>query len=226
MNESAAREKASIRYAGAAGMLGVAMGTVAAIVGMMWDLPDTGASAAEIAANLSEDRGLGLAMMLVNTIVLTLWLIFGAGVWVRLRELDRPDSVLLACFALGFSVFIALLFAGFAMFFVLLYRSADVGDPRMLYDLTFGLLALSGAPTALALTAYAELVFRSGQLSRRTAHLAVLGAVAHVVLLGSFLVSSGFFSLEGEVIMAIPATLFAWIFGTGLVLFREPDRVR
>jgi hypothetical protein len=46
---------------------------------------------------------------------------------------------------------VALLLAGFTAFFVLVYRGADVGDPRLLYDLTFGLLATSGAPTAIAL---------------------------------------------------------------------------
>jgi hypothetical protein len=29
---------------------------------------------------------------------------------------------------------------------------------------------------------------------------------------------NGFFSLEGQVITAIPATLFAWIMGTGIAM--------
>ena len=42
--------------------------------------------------------------------------------------------------------------------------------------------------------------------------------LAHVALLASFVVSEGFFSLEGQVITAIPATLFIWIIGTGVAL--------
>jgi hypothetical protein len=33
-------------------------------------------------------------------------------------------------------------------------------------------------------------------------------------------ITSGFFSLEGGVIIAIPATLFAWITGTSIALLR------
>jgi hypothetical protein len=101
---------------------------------------------------------------------------------------------------------------------VLLYREADVSDPRLLYDLAFGLLAMSGAPTAVALGSYAALVYRAGYLPRWTALLALVGATAHVVLLASFVVTDGFFSLEGQVITAIPATLFMWIIGTGIAM--------
>jgi hypothetical protein len=45
-----------------------------------------------------------------------------------------------------------------------------------------------------------------------------VGSLAHVVLLASFVVSEGFFSLEGQVITAIPATLFIWIVGTGIAM--------
>jgi len=115
---------------------------------------------------------------------------------------------------------VTLLLVGFTAFFLLAYRDGEVGDPRLLYDLAFGLLAMSGAPTAIALAAYAALVRRSAVLPRWTAWLGVLGAVAHVLLFASFVVSEGFFSLEGEVILAIPATLFAWIIGTGIAMLR------
>lgn len=132
---------------------------------------------------------------------------FGAGVWLRLRRANAAESMASACFAFGFIGFVTLL-AGFTAFFVLVYRDADVGDPRLLYDLTFGLLAQSGAPTAIALGSYAALVFGSTALPRWTAWLGVVGALAHVALLGSFLISDGFFSLEGQVITPIPATRF------------------
>jgi hypothetical protein len=82
------------------------------------------------------------------------------------------------------------------------------------------MLAISGAPTAVALFAYAAHVWRSLVLPRWTAVLAGIAAVAHVALLASFVVSDGFFSLEGQVITAIPATLFAWILGTSIAMLR------
>jgi hypothetical protein len=106
----------------------------------------------------------------------SLWFVFGAGVWLRLRRASGPDSLASACFAFGFVGFVVLLLAGFTAFFVLAYRDADVGDPRLLYDLTFGLLAMSGAPTAIALGSYAAAVFRSTVLPRWTAWFGVVGA--------------------------------------------------
>ena len=58
-------------------------------------------------------------------------------------------------------------------------------------------------------------------LPRWTAWLGVVGALAHIALLASFVVSEGFFSLEGQVITALPATLFMWIIGTGIAMLRS-----
>ena len=45
-----------------------------------------------------------------------------------------------------------------------------------------------------------------------------MAALAHLVLLASLVITSGFFSLEGGVIIAIPAVLFAWILGTSIAM--------
>jgi predicted outer membrane lipoprotein len=208
----------SIKLAGAAGLLGCALGVVGGLVVDIMDAPATTASAAEIAESVAEDRTPLLVGMLLSTAAVSLWFVFGAGVWLRLRRASDPESLAAPCFAFGFVGLATLLLAGFTAFFVLAYRDADVGDPRLLYDLAFGLLAMSGAPTAIALGSYAALVLRSPALPRWTAWLAVAGALAHVALLASFVVSEGFFSLEGQVITAIPATLFAWIIGTGIAM--------
>jgi hypothetical protein len=150
--------------------------------------------------------------------------IFGAGISLLLLEGDRQDGLLSACFAVGFIAFTTLLLAGFASGFLIAYRAPHIPEPRLLYDLTFGLLALSGAPTAVALASYATATFRNGQLPRFTAWLAGLAAVAHVVLLFSLVVPSGFFSLEGQVITVAPALLFLWIFATGIALLTTDDR--
>jgi len=207
-----------MRLAGVAGLLGCALGAAGSLVIDILHAPATAASPAEIVESVKGDRTAGLVGMLLATAAVSLWLVFGAGVWLRLRRAGGPESLASACFAFGLIAFVALLLAGFTAFFVLVYRDADVSDPRLLYDLTFGLLAMSGAPTAIALGSYATLVFRSAVLPRWTAWLGVVGALAHVGLLASFVVSEGFFSLQGQVITAIPATLFAWIIGTGIAM--------
>jgi hypothetical protein len=216
-------ERRAVELAGLAGILSLPLGLAGVLVGQMWAFPGTGATTGEIATFVGAHRSALLADMVLTTAAVWLWLVFGVGVWLRLREAEGGEGFLPASFLAGLIGFIAILFAGFAVFFVLVYRAPEPSDPRLLYDLSFGLLAISGAPTALALASFAASVFRSGCLPRWTAWLAVLAALAHVVLLASLLVPSGFFSLEGGVTIAIPTTLFAWIVGTGVTLIAAPD---
>jgi hypothetical protein len=217
-----------MRLAGAAGVLGFALAAFGS-AGMgvfgaksLFDFPGTKTSTAELASFVAAHRSAALAAMILNTLGVALWLVFGAGVWVRLRE--GGENILSATFAIGLAAFATLIFAGFVPFFVLAYRDGNPDDARLLYDLTFGMLALSGAPTAVALGSYCALVWRTARLPRWTAALAGIGAVAHVVLLASFLVGDGFFSLEGQVITAIPATLFIWVLGTGIAMLTGSAR--
>jgi hypothetical protein len=215
-----------MKLAGAAGVLGFALAAIGSgVIGAfedaaLWQFPGTGSSAAEITAFVAEHRDGALAGMALNSAGVTLWMAFGAGVWQRLRQASGGESFLSACFGFGLVGFVTLILAGFVPFFVLAYRADALSDARLLYDVTFGLLAISGAPTALACGAYAALVFRTGILPRWTASLAALAAATHVLLLASFLVADGFFSLEGQVITAIPTTLFLWILGTGIAMLR------
>jgi hypothetical protein len=213
-----------MRLAGVAGVLGFLLG--GAVSPVIWRVPGTGSSAATFTSFVVAHRTELLVEMVLTTAGVTLWLVFGAGVWLRLRQASGGESFLTACFAFGLVAFVTLILAGFLPFLVLTYRAHEIADPRLLYDLTFGLLALSGAPTAIALGSYAAVTFRAGQLPRWTAWLAVLAAVAHVLLLGSFFVSDGFLSLEGQVITVIPATLFAWILGTSIAMLRQGEGER
>jgi hypothetical protein len=131
------------------------------------------------------------------------------------------DGFLSSCFAFGMVATVTLLLTGFTALWVLTYRNATTGDARLLYDLTFGMLAMSGAPTAIALAAYGALILQTAALPRSTAWFAIIAAIAHVALLGTFLSSSGFFSLEGQVITVIPGTLFVWIAYTGVTMLRN-----
>jgi hypothetical protein len=208
----------TVKLAGFAGILSIALGIGGLIVDQMWTFPGTGATAGEIAAFVDAHRSALLFAMVLNTAAVGLWLLFGAGVWLRLRDAAVGESVLSVSFLIGLVSFVTLLLAGFTCFFVLVYRAPEASDPRLLYDLSFGLLAMSGIPTALALGSYAALVFGSDRLPNWTASVAAVAALAHLTLLASLLVTSGFFSLEGGVTIAIPATLFAWIVGTSFAL--------
>ena len=210
----------AIKLAGLAGVVSIALGIAGAIVDEMETFPPTGASAGEIAGYVGTHRSALLVAMVLSTVAVGLWLAFGVGVWVWLRETTGSVSVLSVCFLAGLVSFVTLLLAGFTAAFVLFYRAPNTPDPRLLYDLGFGLLAMSGVPTALALGSYAAQVFSDSRLPAWSAWVAAVAALAHIVLLASLVIPSGFFSLEGGVIIAIPATLFAWILGTSIVLLR------
>jgi hypothetical protein len=210
----------AIKLAGLAGVASIVLGIAGAIVDQMWKFPGTSATAGEIAGYVDSHRSALLVAMVLSTAAVGLWLVFGVGVWVWLREMAGSVSVLSVCFLVGLVSFVTLLLAGFTVAIVLFYRAPEASDPRLLYDLGFGLLAMSGVPTALALGSYAAQVFQDRRLPRWTAWIAAMAALAHLGLLASLVITSGFFSLEGAVIIAIPATLFAWIAGTSVVLLR------
>ncbi len=210
----------TIKLAGLAGILSTALGVAGVIVDEMWTLPGTGATAGEIAGFIDTHRSALLVALVLTTIGVSLWLVFGVGVWLSMRVTARDESFFAACFLAGFISFVTLLFAGFTSCLVLVYRAPAASDPRLLYDLAFGLLAMSGVPTALALCAYAAQVFRDGRLPGWTAWVAVAAALANLTLLASLVIRSGFFSLEGGVIITIPATLFVWIIGMSVTMMR------
>jgi hypothetical protein len=219
-HQSRSAANSSIRLAGLAGVLSFALGVAGLIIDRMWTFPETGATATDLAHFVDAHRPALLLAMLVNAGTVGLWLVFGVGIWRWLRDTTAGQSDLSTCFLVGLVSFVSLLLAGFTSFFLLIYRAPQASDPRLLYDLGFALLAMSGVPTALALGAYAIHALRDRRLPSWTAWLAIMAAVAHVVLLASLVITSGFFSLEGGVTIAIPATLFAWILATSVILLK------
>lgn len=211
------------RVGGWAGVLGIAVPLAGLAIEPIWRFPATTASASAVSAFVLDHRIQLKAMMLLYTVGVGLWLVFGAVVWARLRRSLPSTSVLPTCFAAGVIGYVILLLAGFAAFDVLVYRDLDPRVGQALYDVAFGLLAMSGVPTAIALFAYAAAIRRGGSLPRRTGHLAAVTAAAHLMLLASFVVTSGFFSLEGLVIAVVPALLWIWIADTGASLLRLRD---
>jgi hypothetical protein len=209
------------------GVLGILIPTIGLVIYQIWSFPGTRASGADIASWAAANHGRLVATMLFYTIGVTMWLTFGAAVWSYLRNRLPTGSTLPIGFGAGLIAYVTLLLAGFTAFNLLLYRLPEESIATLLYDLTFGLLAMSGMPTAMSLTFFAVAVYRQKMLSRFTAHLAVATAAAHVLLLVGFIAHAGPLSLEGFSITGIPALLWAWILTTALSMPREaaePDR--
>lgn len=154
------------------GVLGILIPTIGLIVYPIWSFPGTRTSGADIASWAAAHHGRLVVTMLFYTIGVTLWLAFGAALWSYLRDHLPAGSTLATGFGAGLIGFVTLLLAGFTAFDLLLYRLPAGSTATLLYDLAFGLLAMSGMPTALSLASFGVAVYRQGILPRVTAHLA------------------------------------------------------
>src|SRR4051794_9624127 len=100
----------AMKIAGIAGLLSVALALAGGIIDQMWQFPPTSASSAEIAAYADAHHSALLTATLITAFAVSLWLVFGAGVWVRLRTALDPEDVLLSsCFALALASFVTML---------------------------------------------------------------------------------------------------------------------
>jgi hypothetical protein len=194
------------------GTLGVFIPAIAIPVYPIWSFPSTETSGANIALWASAHHDRLVITQLLYTAGVGLWLAFGGAVWTHLRNRLPIGSPLAATFIAGLVGLVTLILSGFTAFDLLLYRPRDGELASLLYDLTVGLLAMSGVPTVMALGAFAIAVYRYRVLRRSTAHLATVAAAAHVLLLAAFVAPTGPLSLQGFLtVWGIPLLLFAWI---------------
>jgi hypothetical protein len=207
-----------------AGTLGFALPALTLAAYPIWSFPGTQTAGTEVARWTTINHDRLIVTMLLNTVGVTLWFVFGAAVYTVLRDRLPTRSMLPMCFAASFFGCATLLLSGFTAFNLLLYRNHSAETSILLYDLTFGLLAMSGMPTVVALSSFAVAVYAHRALPRYTAHLAVAGAAVHPLLLATFIVRDGTLSLEGISITAMPAFLFTWILGTALAMPRNAHR--
>lgn len=207
-----------------AGVMGFLVPAASNLLIPIWEMPTTSASGAKVARYFAEHQTALRGTLVLDTLGVTLWMVFGGAVWLRLRRASASDSLATSLFGVAFSAMCVLLMTGFTCAFVLAYRTPDAVTARVLYDMTFGLLAMSGMPAIIALSAYAAVALATKRLPRRTAELAILTAAAHVLLLVSLVTPRGILSLEGPLITVAPAFLFTWILTTGITL-RRPDWV-
>lgn len=207
------------RIVGFAGLTSFALIVVAAFVSPpLWDAPGTHAPAARASAYAHVHASRVIASLLIYSVGMALFLCFVVGLAAWLR--DRGPRTLPAVLAAAGVVLTTLILAGFVPVYMLSYRTQPPVVAAPLADLTFGLLALSGVPTAVCLGAYAALVIRRRWLPRWTAWVAIVGAATHVLIAASFVSHGAFLSLESPVRVWVPATFFAWIFVTSLALVR------
>lgn len=211
----------SARVARWSGTVGVVLPAITLVVYPIWSYPGTQTAGADVALWAVSHHDRLVVTQLLNTVGVTVWFVFGAAAWTYLRDRLPARSILPTCFAASFMGCVTLLLSGFTAFDLLLYRTHTAETSILLYDLTFGLLAMSGMPTAVALGSFAVAVYVHRVLPRYTAHLAIAGASVHPLLLLAFIVEDGPLSLQGFSITAMPGFLFAWIFGTALAMPRN-----
>lgn len=203
---------ANTRTISRVGLAAFGLIALATLISPLWEWPTTTADGAEIAAFVTEHRDAALASVVAYAFGMGGFAGFGIALAQRLRE---PYGALLVG---GFAALTAVVLVGFSFMLVLAARVEDLepATVKLLYDLCFGTLAVSGVPTAIAMSAAAL----SPELDRVSRALAAIAAVAHVAILASFFPETGFFSLEGGVIVAIPATMFVWLAYTSASLAR------
>jgi hypothetical protein len=203
------------------GIASFALIIVAAFVAPpLWNAPGTNATATHVAAYLQANHASTIASLYIYSLGMGLFLCFTGGLWSWLRQAEPDPQPLSAVFAFGAVALTVLILAAFATAGVMSYDPQQPAFAATLSDITFALLALSGIPTAVCLGAYAVLVLRHRCLPRWTGWLALLAVDAHILIAASFMSHGSFLSLEGTVIVAVPATFFAWILATSAALLR------
>lgn len=212
------------RLVGLAGLSSFGLIATAAFVSPpLWDAPGTNSTGSAVLAYIRGNSTRVTLSLFIYSLSMGLFLCFIAGLWTWFREGDDSSHALSSIFALAGIALTVLILAGFVPTYVLGYRAEPASIAGLLTDLTFGLLALSGIPTAVCLGAFAALVIRHGLLPKWTAYLAGISAVAHVLIAASFLSHGAFLSLESEVIVWVPGTFFLWILATSVILcLRRP----
>lgn len=209
---TAGEDRSSARVARWAGTLGVLIPAAAIPIYPIWSVPPTQTSGADIALWASAHHDRLVITQVLYSVGVALWFIFGAAVWTHLRNRLPAGSPLATGFGIGFVGLVTLILSGFTAFDLLLYRPRSAELSSLLYDLTLGLLAMSGMPTVVALGSFAIAAYRYRVLRRTTAHVAAIAAAGHVFLLVAFIAPAGPLSLEGSVVVwGIPILLFAWI---------------
>jgi len=209
------------RAAGLAGVAGFLLIASAAALLPFWTALDTIDSPEAFARYAQDQRSQIVAAMFLYSLGFGLFLVLAAALWTELRRANPRAEWLAAVFGFAAVSMSTMIVAAFVPASVFAYRSHSPEIAQTLWDLGFGMLALSGVPTAVCMAAYATATLCYGGLPRWTGWLAAVGVVPHLVIAGSFMVGDGFFALQGDVTLWVPLTLFGWILGASVALTRQ-----
>src|SRR4051794_40874659 len=102
-----------------AGVLGVALPVVGLFVLPIWEFPGSSSSGSQVLDFVRVHQESLQWVMVLNTVGVSLWMVFAAATWSRLRRVTGDADPLIACFALGAGGLVTLLLAGFTCFDVL-----------------------------------------------------------------------------------------------------------
>ena len=190
-----------------------------------WSVPGTQTSGVDVGLWATTHHDRLVVMMLLNTAGVLLWFIFGAAVWTYLRDRLPARSTLPTCFGASFIACVTLLLGGSPHSIscstdstALRRRHCSTTSPSDCWQ-------CREFPLPCPWSSFAVAVYVHRVLPRYTAHLAIVAAAIHLLLLGAFVVHEGPLSLQGfSTTSGIPFFLFAWILGTALAMPRERQR--
>lgn len=207
-----------IRVIGLLGLIGFALIVTAAVILPFWTGIHTNDAAESFARYARDQQNRILVAMFLYSLAFGLFLVLSGVVWIEIRRANSATDWVGAVFGIAAAAMSTMILVAFVPACVSAYRSHSPEISRMLFDLSFGALAFSGIPTAVCMAAYAVATLCFTTLPRWTGWVAAMGAIPHLVIAGSFLVKDGFFSLEGDVILWVPVTLFGWILAASTAL--------
>lgn len=207
------------RLTAAAGIVSV----VILLVGqsLVLNAPTIDKPPAEIRAWAVDHRAMMLTAMYLLVFGFSVALVFWAGTWRELRAKEGGSGLLSNTGLAAVVLLTALLAAGFAFSAELGFRGAGLTDDsaRMLNDLTLVSLNLSNIATAVALTAFAVVIIRSGAFAPWLGWLGLVAAAVHLVGGASF-AHSGFLSPQGIGLYVAPLLYYAWVVAASVLTWR------
>jgi len=210
-----------IRAAGLAGVTSFILIVVAAALLPFWTALHTTDSPEAFARYAQDQRSQIIAAMFLYSLGFGLFLLLAGALWAQLHRAGPGAQWLAAVFGFAAVAMSTMILAAFVPACVFAYRSHSPELAQTLWDLGFGMLALSGVPTAICMSAYATVVLCYRALPPWTGWVAAVGVVPHLFIAGSFMNHKGFLSVEGDVTLWVPITLFAWILAASIALVRQ-----
>src|SRR4051812_31769145 len=86
-----------------AGVVGFLIPAASNLLVPIWRVPSTSASGSEVARFVIDHQTALRGTVVLDTIGVTLWMVFGGAVWLRLRRASGSDTLATSLFGVAFS---------------------------------------------------------------------------------------------------------------------------